>query len=96
MSKTKKAAKSVIIMIIFSFGSKLLGFIREMLIASKFGSGMETDTYLVALTATSLITSLIGAALNTTMIPILSEIESKEGKKGKIEHTNNILDIVFH
>lgn len=95
MSKTKGAAKSVIIMIIFSFGSKLLGFIREMLIASKFGSGMETDTYLIALTATSLITSLIGTALNTTMIPILSEIESKEGKKGKIEHTNNILNIVF-
>lgn len=95
MSTTKKVAKSVIIMIVFSLGSKLLGFVREVLIASKYGSGMETDTYLVALTATSLIMSLIGVALNTTMIPILSEIESKEGKKGKIEHTNNILNIVL-
>ncbi len=93
MSKSKEAAKSVIIMIIFSLGSKILGFIREMLIASKFGSGMETDTYLVALTATSLITSLIGTSLNTTMIPILSEVESREGKRGKVKYTNNILNI---
>ncbi len=95
MSKAKKAAKSVIVMIILSIGGKLLGFIREILIASKFGSGIETDTFFVAFSATGIITTMIGVALNTTMIPILSEIEAKEGKKGKIEHTNNFLNIII-
>ena len=47
MSKSKQAAKSVTIIIIFTIASKFLGFIRETLIAAKFGSGTETDTFLL-------------------------------------------------
>ncbi|MDR7857533.1 murein biosynthesis integral membrane protein MurJ [Tissierella sp.] len=94
-NKSNKAAKSILIMIIFTLGSKLLGFLREVLIASKFGSGMETDTFFVALTATSLVTGFLSSSISTTFIPILSEIESKEGKKGKIEHTNNMINVIF-
>lgn len=95
MSKSHKTAKSAIIIIIFTLGSKFLGFLREVLIAAKFGSGMETDTFFIALTATGLVTSFLSNAITTTFIPILSEIEAKEGKKGKINHTNNIMNIVF-
>lgn len=95
MSNASRAAKSTIIIIIFSLGSKLLGFIREVLIASKFGSGMETDTFFIAVTATGLLTTMIGLSINTTMIPILSEVEAKEGKQGKIYHTNNTLNIIY-
>ena len=33
------------------------------MIANKFGSGMETDTYFVAITATVIIMTTLGAAL---------------------------------
>ncbi|MFS8542072.1 MAG: murein biosynthesis integral membrane protein MurJ, partial [Tissierellales bacterium] len=95
MSTSKKSAKSAIIIIIFTLGSKFLGFIREVLIAAKFGAGMETDTYFVAITATSLITTFITNAITTTSIPILSEIETKEGREGKISHTNNMINIIL-
>lgn len=95
MSKSRKAAKSVGIIILFSLGSKLLGFIRETLIAAKFGSGIETDTFFIALSAIALFTSMITKSINTTMIPVLSEVEKKEGKEGKIEHTNNLLNIIL-
>ncbi len=94
MTKSNKAAKSVILIIIFSLGSKFLGFIREVLIAAKFGSGMETDTFFVAMTGTSLITGLISNAISTTFIPVLSEVEVKGGKEGKINLTNNMINIV--
>ena len=68
MSQSKQAAKSVIIIIIFSFGGKILGFIREMLTEAKFGSGTETDTYFVALSSMVLFTGLITKIINTTMI----------------------------
>ena len=95
MSKAKKAAKSALIIIILTLGSKFLGFIREMLIAAKFGSGMETDTYFAATTATGLLTGLISNAMTTTLVPVLAEIEAKENKEGKIFHTNNIINIVI-
>src|SRR5690554_6619543 len=95
MSTSKKAAKSAIIIIIFTLGSKFLGFIREVLIAAKFGSGIETDTYFVAMTATGLITGFMSNAISTTFVPVLSEIESKEGKEGQINHTNNMINIIF-
>ncbi len=93
MSQSKQATKSVFILIIFGLGSKLLGFIREMLIAKKFGSGMETDTFFIALTAATLFSTLLTQSLSTTMIPVMSEVEQKEGKAGKITHTNNLMNI---
>lgn len=95
MTKTNKTAKSALIIIIFTLGSKFLGFIRETLIAAKFGSGMETDTFFVALTATGLVTTLIMNAIATTFIPILSEVEAKEDKEGKINHANNMMNIII-
>lgn len=95
MSMQNKVAKSTLIIIIFTLGSKFLGFLRDILIAFKFGSGMETDTFFIALTATSVLVGFLSDSVYTTFIPIISEIESKEGKERKIEHTNNIINIVF-
>lgn len=95
MSKSKQAAKSALIIIIFTLGSKVLGFIREMLIAARFGSGVETDTFFIALTAVGLFTSVTTHSINIAMIPVLSEVETIEGKTGKKDHINNLLNIMF-
>lgn len=94
MSMSNNAAKSAIIIIIFTLGSKVLGFLREILTGAKFGSGLETDTFFIAMTATTLITNLFSKAITTTFIPILSEVEAREGKEGKIEHTNNMINVI--
>ena len=95
MTTANKAAKSALMISILTLGSKFLGFIREMLIAAKFGSGMETDTFFVALTATSLITTLLTTAISTTFVPVLTDIEEFEGKEGKIKHTSNMINITL-
>lgn len=94
MNESNKIAKSTVIIILFSLGSKFLGFIREVLIASKFGSGMETDTFFVAITATTLVSNLVINTIKTVFIPILSEIDCREGHKGKVYHTNNMINII--
>ena len=95
MSKRGSVAKSAAMIAIFTLLSKALGFIREVLIASRYGSGMETDTYFVAMTATVIIVGTLGAALNTTLIPIFSEIGEKKGTKGQLKYLNNVLNLVF-
>jgi putative peptidoglycan lipid II flippase len=94
MSVSSKSAKSVLIIIILSLVSKFLGFIREVLIAAKFGLGMETDTFFITISAITLLTGIISNVIKTTSVPILSEIETKEGKQGKINYTSNMINIV--
>lgn len=95
MHKKQHIAGSAIIIIILGIAGKLFSFVREMLIGAKFGSGYETDTYLIALSSIALFTGLITRAINTTAIPVLAEVEKNEGKAGKIEHTNNLLNIIL-
>lgn len=95
MTRKQQVAKSAAMIAIFTLMSKGLGFIREVMIASRFGSGMETDTYFVAMTATVMIMSTLGSAMNTTLIPIFSEIGEKRAKEGKLRYLNSILNIVF-
>jgi putative peptidoglycan lipid II flippase len=95
LSESKKAAKSISIMMLVGIGSKLLGFFREMLIASKFGSGIETDIFFISLTATSLFIAIFTQSLNISMIPVMLDIEKKQGKLNKLKFTNNILNIVI-
>lgn len=95
MTKKQQLAQSAMMISIFTLISKALGFMREVMIADKFGSGMETDTYFVAMTATVIIVGTLGAALNTTLIPIFSEIGERYGKKGKLGYLNNVLSLVL-
>lgn len=81
---SSRVLKSAAMISAFTLISKFLGFIREMLIASKYGSGYETDTYFVAMTATTIIMTTIGSALNTSLIPVFSEVESLRGKRGSL------------
>ncbi|SDW17724.1 murein biosynthesis integral membrane protein MurJ [Tepidimicrobium xylanilyticum] len=95
MSNTGKVAKHAAMIGIFTLISKVLGFLREVLIASKYGSGYETDTYFVAMTATTILMTTIGASLNTTLIPIFTEIGERSGRRGKLRYLNNILNVIL-
>ena len=95
MTNTQKVAQSAAMIAIFTLISKFLGFLREILIAYTYGSGYETDTYFLAMTATVIIMTTIGAALNTTLVPIFTEIDQKSSKEGKLKFLNNILNVVF-
>lgn len=94
MSKSKKATRAVLLVSILTFGSKLLGFLREALMASKFGSQGYTDVFFMALSTITLFSTIITQSIGTTLIPVLSEVEAKEGKEAKREHLTNFLNMI--
>lgn len=94
-NKVNGATKSVMILTIFSIVSKILGFLRETLIANRYGSGSATDSFVLALSAIAIFSTVITSTVGTTLIPVLSEVEAKEGKQGKIRHLNNFLNIIM-
>lgn len=92
MSQLKKSAQSVGLIVVISLGSKVLGFFRQALIASRYGSGVGTDTFFIALSAITLFSAILTQTINTTLIPVLSDVEIQEGKEGKRNHFNNFLN----
>lgn len=85
--------KSIVEFIVYGLGIKVIGFIRSILMANKFGVTLETDSFFFALSTVFIFSFLLGGALTATLIPILAEIEQKEGRQGKIAYLNDVLSI---
>lgn len=64
--------------------SRIIGFVRDATIASKFGSGIQTDAYFAAFTLPDFLNYLVaGGAFSLTFIPIFTAyIVNKEEEKG--------------
>ena len=67
--------------------SRIIGFIRDATIASKFGSGVQTDAYFAAFTLPDFLNYLVaGGAFSLTFIPIFTSymVKSEEEKGWKL------------
>ena len=84
-------ALSAVAIVIFSLLGKVMGFGREMLMTYIYGASMESDAFIAALKATSILSLPIQSAIATTFIPMLSLAEEEEGPSTRDRHTNNML-----
>lgn len=93
MSKAKLAKAASLIMII-TLISKIIGFLRDSLIASSFGATYQTDAYNMAITIPEILFAIFSLAITTTFIPVLSESYNKNGKEDMFDFFNNIMNII--
>ncbi|MBT9158697.1 MAG: putative lipid II flippase MurJ [Firmicutes bacterium] len=79
MPKKQDLLQTTIILSAVSVLSKLLGFVREQVIAWRFGAGAAVDSYVAALLVPQLLAGIVGGALSTAFLPVYSEDKSAEG-----------------
>lgn len=78
------------------FVSKLLGFLRERLIASKFGASPETDAYNAAFGVPDFIYgTLILGSLLSVFIPVFIHYREKQGNEEAFRVANSILNLII-
>lgn len=87
-----KFKTSVGIVMIGTLISKALGLIREILLASKYGTGYISDSFILSLNIPVVIISAIATAVSTNYIPLFSKVE-KESKEGAAKFNGNLLSI---
>ncbi len=90
MSTKDKIAGAAAVITFSAVISKMLGFIREMVIAAKFGTSVQTDAFVIALTAPEFLRDILaGGALTSAFIPVFSSYLAKEDFKeaGKLYST---------
>ena len=90
-----KVAKATVGLMIVTLLSKVIGFSREMVLTYAYGTTMQADAYITALSIPDVLFTAIGAALATTFIPLYNENKMIGGRERSLKFTNNIINIVI-
>jgi putative peptidoglycan lipid II flippase len=87
--------KSSAIFSILTFVSRIFGFIRDVLIAAYFGTGVYADAFNIAFKLPNFFRNIFAeGAFSAAFVPLFSGKLSAEGKKKAIEFAGNILTIL--
>ena len=87
--------KSTLIVMIVAVLTKFMGAFRDILISNKFGANAYTDAYKLSASIPDTIFMIIGLAISTTFLPMLSKVKVKNGTKEMHKFANNIINILF-
>jgi putative peptidoglycan lipid II flippase len=89
-------ARSTLIIAVFFGLDKVLGFMRQALIARQFGLSYEIDVFNAANNIPDLLSALIsGGALGVALIPVLSEHMQKRGRPEAWAVFTRIVNLAF-
>lgn len=79
----------------FNLLSRLLGLVREIVIARQFGATSATDAYLVALTIPLLFFAILSQALASVVVPVFTEYSARGEKRQAWRLSANLFNILF-
>ncbi|MCB5279120.1 MAG: murein biosynthesis integral membrane protein MurJ [Candidatus Cloacimonetes bacterium] len=91
----RRLARNISVMSIAVFLSRILGLLRDQVMAYFFGGGYLNDAFNVAYNIPNLLRRLFGeGALSTAFVPIYNEIGIKKDKTAQINFAINVLSIL--
>lgn len=89
-----RLAKAAAGMVLVSLLSKVLGFGRETVIAAQLGATADGDAFKVASFIPMMLFNIIAAALGTTFIPLLTELETQRGERELDRYVANVTNTI--
>src|SRR3989338_5143762 len=96
MSTNKAIAKSALAIGFFTLCSRILGFIRDVVIARLFGVYVYAQAFVIAFKIPNLLRDLLGeCAANAALVPVLSEYTVKHSREEFWELANVVLNLML-
>ena len=77
-------SESALILTVITFLSKIIGYLRTVLVAYYFGTSAQVDAFVVAMLIPSLVFGIIAGGLQTVIIPVYTEEKQKNLQKAKV------------
>ncbi len=90
-----KVKQSVPILMVVIIISKLVGMLREVVLANYFGTSNISDAYLIASSVPTLLFYFIGHSISTSYIPMYNKVKNDLGENKGIRYTNYIINIAM-
>ena len=92
----ERTVRAATTMMIITLVGKILGLVREMLLASNYGSGMEAIAFQTASRIPRVFfDAIFASAISASFIPIFNESLEKKGKKSAFDFSNKFITIIF-
>lgn len=82
-------------MVVLTMISKLLGFVRELILADVYGTSFVTDAYAQAQNIGNVLTGGIIGALGAAYTPLFSEISEQQSEEAGKRFTNQLITLAF-
>ena len=96
MSTNKSIAKSATLISLATLCSRILGFIRDIVIARLFGVYLYAQAFVIAFKIPNLFRDLLGeGATNAALVPVFSEYKLKHSKEEFWELANVVLNLLL-
>ena len=96
MSTNKEIARFASVIGFFTLCSRILGFIRDVVIARLFGVYLYAQAFVIAFKIPNLLRDLVGeGAANAAFVPVFSEYNAKHTKEEFLELANCLLNIML-
>ncbi|NMM63686.1 murein biosynthesis integral membrane protein MurJ [Clostridium sp. P21] len=87
--------KMILVLMLFTTLSKVLGFLREIILAYVYGASNISDAYLISQTIPITILSFVATGIATSYIPMYSNIKKDKSIELADQFTNNIINFIF-
>lgn len=96
MSTNKEIAKAASVIGFFTLCSRVLGFIRDIIIARLFGVYLYAQAFVIAFRIPNLLRDFVGeGAVNSAFVPVFSEYSARHTKKEFWELANVVLNLLL-
>jgi len=96
MSEKKHITKAASVIGIATLSSRILGFVRDCIIAKLFGTAQSAQAFVIAFTIPNMLRDLVGeGATNAAFVPVLSEYKIHHSKEEFWQLANVVLNIML-
>ncbi|MCL1837756.1 MAG: murein biosynthesis integral membrane protein MurJ [Propionibacteriaceae bacterium] len=93
MAEPEKVFKTTILLSLVIVLSKIVGFVREAVLAAQFGQTVEKSAYLASFNIVYIFTILFSIGTSASFIPIYSKIRLDSGEKPAGVFASNVLNL---
>lgn len=87
--------KNAIVLILIMMFNKIFGIVREMALASMFGTSIVAEAYNIAYSIPVVVFSFVATGITTAYIPVFSRALNNEGDEVAEKFTSNVLNILI-
>lgn len=88
--KFQKIKKSAVALIAVSLICKLVGMLRDIVLANYYGTSAVSDAYLIAVSVPTLIFYFVGHSIGTAYLPMYNQVKKNKGEERALSFTNNL------